>query len=221
MRSRRISAGACCRTCRPENLPPLYKEGENRDEFGTLWKVTHQGRCGIPIEFPVAADWSNYGRYRWPVFGAGVPQYRLYSGHMAGNDSAYYARGGWITFFEQMQQLHGFQATLVDLAMDEPMIYRLRDDLLQFNLDWLDRWLAQDYQGLHFADDWGSQTSLLISPKMWRTFFKPAYGAMFAKVKKAGRDVWFHSDGNILPIIPDLLDLGVDVSELPGVCHRP
>jgi uroporphyrinogen decarboxylase len=195
----------------PERLPPLYKLGENRDEFGTLWKVTHQGRCGIPIEFPIAADWSNYDQFRWPVFTAGVPQYRLYSGHMAGTGSSYYARGGWITFFEQLQQLHGFEATLVDLATQEPMIYRLRDDLLRFNLDWLDRWLAQGYQGLHFADDWGSQTGLLVSPKLWRSFFKPVYGAMFAKVKEAGLDVWFHSDGNILAIIPDLIGLGVDV----------
>ena len=37
-----------------ECLPPLYKLGENRDSFGTLWKVTHQGRCGIPVEFPLA-----------------------------------------------------------------------------------------------------------------------------------------------------------------------
>ncbi len=195
----------------PERLPPLYKAGENRDEFGTLWKVTHQGRCGIPIAFPIAADWSNYEQFRWPVFAAGVPQYRLYSGHMAGTDSAYYARGGWITFFEQLQQLHGFEATLVDLVTHEPMLARLRDDLLRFNLDWLDRWLAEEYQGLHFADDWGSQTDLLISPKLWRSFFKPVYAAMFAKVKQAGLDVWFHSDGNILAIIPDLIDLGVDV----------
>lgn len=147
-----------------EKLPPLYKEGEHRDEFGTLWRVTQQGRCGIPIEYPIAADWSNYAQFRWPVFGAGVPKYRLYSGHMAGTDPSYYARGGWITFFEQMQQLHGFEATLVDLASGRREIYRLRDDLLEFNLDWLDRWLEYPYQGIHFADDWGSQTSLLISP---------------------------------------------------------
>ena len=195
----------------PEKLPALYKGGEHRDEFGTLWKVTHQGRCGIPIEYPIAADWSNYSRFQWPVFGAGVPKYRLYSGHMAGNDAGYYPRGGWITFFEQMQQLHGFEATLVDVATDRCEIYRLRDDLLEFNLDWLDRWLAHGYLGIHFADDWGSQTSLLISPSKWRSFFKPAYAAMFSKVKNAGIHVWYHSDGNITQILPDLLELGVDV----------
>ena len=195
-----------------DKLPPLYKKGTNNDDFGTVWKVTVEGRCGIPIEVPIGADWSNYDEYEWPpVFSAGVPRYRLYSGHMAGTSEEYYARGGWITFFEQLQQLHGFEATLIDLATGRPEIYRLRDELLEFNLAWIDRWLEMDYQGLHFADDWGSQTNLMIAPKQWRSFFKPAYDAMFSKVKAAGLDVWFHSDGQILDIIPDLLELGVDV----------
>jgi hypothetical protein len=195
-----------------DKLPPLYKAGTNVDDFGTVWRVTVEGRCGIPVQYPIAADWSNYGAYQWPaVFSAGVPAYRLYSGHMVGGSDAYYARGGWITFFEQMQQLHGFEHTLMDLAEDRPDVYRLRDDLLEFNLAWIDRWLEMEYQGLHFADDWGSQANLLISPARWRRFFKPAYAAMFGRVKSAGLDVWFHSDGDIIEIIPDLIELGVDV----------
>lgn len=195
-----------------DKLPPLYKHGTNVDAFGTTWWVTDEGRCGIPIKFPIAEDWSNYDQYRWPdVFGAGVPMYRLYSGHMNGTSDAYYARGGWIVFFEQMQQLHGFEETLVDLISGSREMGRLRDDLLEFNLAWLDRWLAADYQGLHFADDWGTQSNLLIPPATWRLFFKPVYREMFAKVKRAGLDVWFHSDGMIIDIIPDLVEIGVDV----------
>ncbi|MEA3407904.1 MAG: uroporphyrinogen decarboxylase family protein, partial [Chloroflexota bacterium] len=142
---------------------------------------------------------------------AGVPEYRLYSGHMAGTSEEYYARGAWITFFEQMQQLHGFEATLVDLAADRAELYQLRDDLLAFNLAWIDRWLELEYQGLQFADDWGTQRGLMIAPEKWRAFFKPVYAAMFSKVKEAGLHVWYHSDGDISAIMPDLLELGVDV----------
>ncbi len=195
-----------------EKLPPLYKEGTHADEFGTIWKVTVEGRCGIPVKCPIAADWSNYKDYEWPPgFRAGVPQYRLYSGHMTGRSDAYYARGGWMTFFEQLQQLHGFEATLIDLQTGRSEIYQLRDELLQFNLAWIDRWLESGYQGLHLADDWGSQTDLMISPEKWRSFFKPVYVEMFSKIKSAGLDVWFHSDGNILDIMPDFIELGVDV----------
>lgn len=195
-----------------EGLPPLYKQGLNTDDYGTVWRVTDEGRCGIPQQCPIAEDWSNYGAYRWPpVFPAGIPKFRLYSGHMAGQSPDYYARGGWFVFFEQLQQLHGFEATLVDIATDRPEIYHLRDRLLEFLLAWLDRWLGQDYQGLHFADDWGSQTALLIAPNRWRAFFKPVYRELFRKVKQGGRDVWFHSDGQILDILPDLVEVGVDV----------
>jgi uroporphyrinogen decarboxylase len=207
-----------------EDFPALYKGGRNRDDFGTLWDVTEEGLCGIPVEWPLA-DWGNYKRFRWPDFTAGPPKARLYSGHMEGFSDDYYARGAWITFFEEMQQLRGMENLLVDLAYldlankgpgvspssGSKELYRLRDDLLAFNLDWIDKWLKHEYDGLHFADDWGSQTSLLISPATWRAFFKPAYKVMFERVAGAGVDVHFHSDGNIIDIIPDLLDMGVRV----------
>ena len=130
---------------------------------------------------------------------------------MAGKNEEYYARGGWITFFEQMQQLRGMENLLMDLAELSPEVVRLRDDMLAFNLRWLDTWLGYEYDGIHFADDWGDQKHLLISPTLWREFFKPAYKAMFEKVTAAGMDVHFHSDGNIIDIIPDLIEIGVRV----------
>ncbi len=193
-----------------EEFPPLYRGGENYDDFGTLWKVDVEGVCGIPVEWPLA-DWSAYDSMKWPEFDAGPPASRLYSGHMAGKDPHYYARGAWITFFEEMQQLRGMENLLMDLAHHAKEIYRLRDDLLDFNLSWIDKWLQYEYDGLHFADDWGAQNSLLISPELWRKFFNPAYRAMFDRVSAAGIDVHFHSDGYIIDIIPDLIDLGVKV----------
>ncbi len=195
-----------------EKLPPLYKLGKHFDDWHTLWHVTEEGRCGIPIEYPIKPDLSDYNLYKWPeVFTANVPLYRLYSGHMVGKSDDYYARGGWIVFFEQMQQLFGFENLLMAIMLEMPEVHKMRDDLLKFNLAWIDNWLASDYQGLHFADDWGSQKSMIISPDLWRSFFKPVYKEMFSKVKSRGLHVWFHSDGNILEIIPDLIELGVDV----------
>ncbi len=192
------------------DLPPSYKGGRNYDSFGTLWEVTQEGVCGIPVEFPIA-DWSRYNQYQWPDLSAGPTGQRLYSGHIAGKSPSYYARGAWITFFEQMQQLRGMETLLYDLAENKKEVYKLRDDMLVFNLKWIDKWLTFDYDGLHFADDWGTQNSLIISPDLWRTFFKPMYKAMFDKVIAAGLDVHYHSDGNITRIIPDLIEMGVKV----------
>jgi len=193
-----------------EDYPPQYKAGANYDDFGTLWRVEMEGICGIPVEFPLA-NWDNYGQFVWPDFRAGPPKARLYSGHVSGKSESHYARGAWITFFEQLQQLRGMENLLVDLVRPSRELHRLIDDLLEFNLKWIDRWLAFDYDGLHFADDWGAQHALMVSPQLWRDLFMPVYRTMFDKVKSAGVDVHFHSDGQIVEIIPDLIALGVDV----------
>jgi uroporphyrinogen decarboxylase len=194
-----------------EKFPAVYTPGLNRDDFGTLWRVEWAGICGIPVEWPLA-DWSQYAAYQWPAdFTAGPPSGRQYSGHMCGFDDRWYARGAWITYFEQLQQLRGMENFLMDVASEPPELERLLDDLLAFNLRWIDRWVKREYDGLHFADDWGDQQRLMIKPEKWRRLFKPRYAEMFKRVKAAGMDVWFHSDGHINAILGDLIEIGVDV----------
>jgi uroporphyrinogen decarboxylase len=204
-----------------EKFPALYRQGRNMDEFGTVWNVEWMGICGIPVEWPIA-DLSRYGEYRWPVdFTAGPPSGRQYSGHMCGFDDRWYARGAWITYFEQLQQLRGMENFLTDLACGSPNAERLMDDLLAFNLRWIRKWVALPYDGLHFADDWGAQGALIISPKTWRRVFKPRYAEMFRGVRNAGMDVWYHTDGHINDIFDDLIEIGVDVinCQVPVVGH--
>jgi hypothetical protein len=194
-----------------DQFPALYRTGRNKDDFGTIWHSEQLGICGIPVEWPIK-DLSNYVEYRWPDdFTAGPPSGRQYSGHMVGFDDRWYARGAWITYFEQLQQLVGMENFLMALALEPPELEQLMDDLLAFNLHWIDRWIKLEYDGLHFADDWGGQHRLLVRPQTWRRLFKPRYAEMFKKVKQAGMQVWYHSDGYINEILPDLVEIGVDV----------
>jgi uroporphyrinogen decarboxylase len=194
-----------------EKFPALYKQGRNVDDFGTMWYVEWMGVCGIPVEWPIT-DLSHYDVYQWPEdFTAGPPSGRQYSGHMCGFDDRWYARGAWITTFEQLQQLRGMENFLMDLATESKEMVRLMDDLLAFNLRWIDKWTTLEYDGLHFADDWGAQHSLMIKPAKWRRIFKPRYAEMFKRVHDAGMDVWYHTDGHINDIFGDLIEIGVDV----------
>ncbi len=71
-----------------------------------------------------------------------------------------------------------------------------------------------DIDGIWFADDWGMQNTLMISPDMWRDFFKPRYKMQFDLVNSLGMDVIFHSCGYVRDIIPDLIEIGVDAFNL-------
>ena len=194
----------------PEDYPPQYKKGSHADGFGTVWFGEKLGICGIPKEYPLA-DLDNYASYKWPEFDVGTPSHKLYSGHVNNSNKRYYARGGWIVYFEQAQQLRGFSELMMDLALEDPRNQIFMEGLLDFNLRYVDKWIAAGYEGIHFADDWGTQRALMISPDMWRKIFKPAYKKMFEKVRDAGMDVHFHSDGQIRDILPDLIDIGASV----------
>jgi uroporphyrinogen decarboxylase len=195
----------------PEEYPPIYRAGLHADDFGTVWHAKWLGISGIPVEWPIP-DLDRYYQYRWPNgFTVGPPKGRLYSGHMLGFDDRWYARGAWITVFEQLQQLRGMENLLMDIATESRPFYRLLDDMLAFNMRWIGEWTRLDYDGLHFADDWGSQRSLLINPKSWRRLFKPIYAQMFKKTHDAGMDVWYHSDGHINDILGDVIEIGADV----------
>jgi uroporphyrinogen decarboxylase len=195
----------------PEYYPAMYREGRNADAFGTIWRSEERGICGIPVECPIR-NLSFYDEYHWPEDpSVTVVPWRAGGGSMAGYDDRWYARGGWITYFEQLQQLRGMENLLMDIATESREFYRLLDDMLAFNLRWIDKWTALEFEGLEFADDWGGQTSLLIKPETWRSIFKPRYAEMFQRVRSRGRSVFFHTDGQVRDILGDLIEIGVQM----------
>ena len=74
----------------------------------------------------------------------------------------------------------------------------------------MELWAATDVDGVEFMDDWGSQQTLLISPEAWRDLFKPLYRDYCDILHARDKFVFFHSDGNISDIFPDLIEIGVD-----------
>jgi uroporphyrinogen decarboxylase len=66
-------------------------------------------------------------------------------------------------------------------------------------------------------DDIGTMDRLMISPDMWRKYYKPLWKKAFDIVHKYGAKVWFHSCGHIRPLLEDLVEIGVDCwNPFPG-----
>ena len=68
-------------------------------------------------------------------------------------------------------------------------------------------------QIVEVADGLGGQQQPLISPKMYRQLIKPAQTELYALIHQTAPDAFIvhHSDGNILKIIPDLVEAGVNI----------
>ncbi len=179
------------------------------DAWGVTWLRLNDDFMGEAVGHPLA-DWSALDGYRLPdplAVGdwSGVPA------ALARDDGRRYVLVDGDTLFQRLFYLRGFENLMVDIQLEAPEFLHLRDLVVDYILRRLARWLEYPVDGVRFRDDWGSQEALLIHPEKWRRLFKPAYARLFAAVQSAGKHVWFHSDGNILPIVPDLLELGARV----------
>lgn len=108
-------------------------------------------------------------------------------------------------------ELRGMFRLMKDLHTDPEMTETILDKLTDYGCDLVDKFLDLGVDAIGLSEDWGNNKSLFISPEIWRQYFKPRYKKMFERVKRRGKLVYFHSDGNIHPIVGDLVDIGIDI----------
>jgi len=113
-------------------------------------------------------------------------------------------------------RIRGMENFLVDLMLDEAVTAALLDRILELKVEFWHMALAHlgDVVDIVLeADDYGTQDSQLVSPDRFRTVFKPRLAQLFGGIKQAAPHVrlLFHSCGSVRPIIPDLIEIGVDI----------
>jgi len=112
--------------------------------------------------------------------------------------------------------LRGYLRFYIDLAESTRRVEVFLDRLLEFKSTFWTRALAEfgdSVDVINEADDMAGQNGLLLSPETYRRLIKPRHARLFAAIKKAAPQakVFFHSCGAIRPLIPDLIEAGVDI----------
>lgn len=191
----------------PSTQGDPYKVGTYIDEWGCMFEQKQDGIIG-EVKEALVKDWSEADRVRIPkesltVDTASVNQFC--------RETDKFVIGGCCPRpFERLQFIRTTEALYMDL-MDQPQEFvRLLDSIHQHFQEELELWGTTDVDALMFMDDWGAQQSLLISPAMWREIFKPLYKDYIDIAHKHGKYIFMHSDGFILDILPDLVELGLD-----------
>lgn len=196
---------------KPEELHSTYRAGRHTDEWGCVWDNEQEGMLGICVGHPLA-DWSNWSSFKLPPVHSPQP---APPGECKREN---YAFGFGMDIFERMQWLRGYDNLMYDIALGGEEAYLLRDALVEWCVESAEKSAEADIDAMHFSDDWGTQISLIISPKSWREFYKPAYEKMFAPAKAKGKHIHFHTDGFTWEIMPDLIEIGVDVLNAQHTC---
>ena len=166
-----------------------YAEGSHVDAWGSVWDNVHDGMEAFVTGHPIPRR-EMVNDFKAPEPGAGMPH-----GFM----------------FLRLTYLRGYEEMMIDFAEEPPELRKLIDLVLEYNLGETRARLADKPGMLYFGDDLGLQDALPISPAKWRKYLKPCFAAIYGLCREAGTKVYMHTDGHIVPIIPDLIECGVDI----------
>jgi hypothetical protein len=192
------------------------------DEWGTTWEYRIFGIWGHRNIYPLA-DISKLATYKTPPLarleGEALARARLAA---EAHRRTYFHLVGGVSIFETLQNLRPFDDVLIDILHDTPEINRLADMLMEYYSVMIANALAINADAIAVGDDFGTQQAMMMSPKVWRRFYKPRYRALLEPIVKAGKRVFFHSCGCIGPILGDLTEVGADAiwPQLPLFDHR-
>jgi len=113
--------------------------------------------------------------------------------------------------FSMARKLRRMEQYLMDLLLERGKITILHDRIDEQIKVQMKRIGEAGADSIMFAEDWGTQTQTLISPKLWREEFKPRFADLCSYAHSLGLKVFMHSCGKMTAIIPDLIETGVDL----------
>lgn len=193
--------------------PPIPK---GMDVFGIRYRDMSYG-AGIyaeVVENPIAQYHSVEEierHYQWPD--PDWWDYEVIPGQLHGFEE-YPVRGGGSEPFLIYKDLRGHEQALMDLVENPEIVHYCLGKL--FDLAYQDT--ARIFDALpgkvtfaYVAEDLGSQNDLLFSPAHIREYLFPHMRRMITLIRQAGVKVFHHDDGNVTKILPELVDLGIDI----------
>ncbi len=206
-----------------------YLGDEYRDEWGIDWHTSEyatpfgNGKYTEIAAHPLAADEAISGYIppdpRRPELYAEAEQVIRDYGE------EYWIVGVAVTtVFETAWALRGLDQLMMDFALDPDLAEQILDIPFAYHRVAAIRLAEIGVDMIWTGDDMGSQTSMIISPEMWRQFFKPRMAKLFTDLRMVNPEIKiaYHSDGVITPIIPDLIEIGLDVlNPVQPACMDP
>jgi len=130
--------------------------------------------------------------------------------------------GPWISHFEIYCQMRGLENALMDTLANPDFLDATVERIDAIQTVMLERMLTElkdELDIVFISDDMGMQDSMLISLDSWETHFKHRLKNWCDLIHSYGKKVLYHTDGAVLPLIPGLIECGVDIlNPIQHVC---
>jgi uroporphyrinogen decarboxylase len=208
-----------------EYHPQRRAGGHFRDNYGCVWHGEVDGITGVVDEHPLE-DWDAFEDFEMPDPERQKPlgavdwdaerermarlkeQGKL---RMAGTEHGF--------LFLRLYYLRGFENLMMDMATGEPRLQKLTDMIVDYTLYQVEQYLEMDIDVFGLAEDLGAQDRSVMGPRMFEKWIAPAYRRLIEPCERAGVQVHNHSDGYVMDIIDQLLEVGMTICNIQDLVN--
>ena len=201
--------------CSPPLSPveALLADSTWTNEWGVVWRHVRDGVGATEVEHPLK-DWGQLDAYlaeRFPDPRGPGRFDATFAPARAFREAGTYSFGLLGPVFYHIFSIRGMENALADLRANPAELRRLVDALRDFALELVRSWGTVGVDAIMMLDDWGTQRATMMSPAVWRDFFKEGYAVLIREAHALGMDVFLHSCGCVTGIVEDLIEVGLDV----------
>lgn len=189
----------------------FHPDGTFEDLWGVRRRVGRDGKYVEWVKGPLS-DRPDLAGYEFPPVAWLKPASSIQA-RVDKLKQEYAVCGGITNPFKSAWELRGMENFLADFLEEPEFAAALYDQIYAFQTERARRLAQAGVDILTITGDVAMQTGTLMSPAVWRQFDKPRLAQMLREVKKVKADihVYFHSDGNVEAIVPDLIEAGMDI----------
>lgn len=192
-----------------------YSPGIYIDEWGCTFNNLQSGTIGI-VHKPLITDWKELDNFKAPESVLSLD--REVVNAFCKESDGFVIAGTVVRPFERFQFIRTMEQALIDLMEQPSELFELLNLVHSLYCKEVEVWANTDVDAIALMDDWGTQNALIASPDIFREIFKPMYKEYVDIARKHGKYVFMHSDGYIIDIISDLIEIGIDALNSQVFC---
>lgn len=194
-----------------KNLGILRDNGWFEDEYGICRVPNSTGLYWLYSFHPLAeAGLEEIEKYKFPTLRLDERYAGILSDITRWNNN-YFTIVEVRNVFKLSWELRGFERYMMDLALEPLLVETLADRVLEHLIEQSTQLAQRGVDMLMITGDIAMQESMMLSSRMWRKYFKPRLKVLLDNIRREQDPYFmFHSDGNMLDVMGDLIEIGFD-----------
>jgi len=198
----------------------VERRNEGKDAWGVMWKTRETRSGGFPVFHPIKdPDEIDVYSTPSPEDPSLLDDAKRLISEIDRNNVVVAGDNGW-GLFERAWLLVGMERLFLWSFLYPDAVKELIEKIAYVKIRLTERLIEEiGVDMIMYGDDWGMEDRLLFSPKWWRVFIKPWQKRLYRIAKDNDVLVYQHSDGKVEELIPDLIEIGVDILNIQRECN--